>query len=230
MISRTGGTVLSFKVDGKDIFYPFHVTEDGKERGGMPLCAPWFGLSEFAEKKHGFLRGIEAYVAIKKKNSVILRFRHQGIDKYPWALHYTVEYSVKDGVLRTSLNTERLDDGIPGLAPVNPGFHPYFATDENTMYVLTGNDMYDKFANEAKTVSLETSSVLITQIAGKKKLVMHTRGFALYESRLVLWSDAPKNYVCVEPVLQDRKLFNTTEGIFLDEGESKELSMEVEAR
>jgi D-hexose-6-phosphate mutarotase len=51
VISRTGGTILSFKVDGQNIFYPWRVTENGKARGGCPICAPWFGSAPFSESE-----------------------------------------------------------------------------------------------------------------------------------------------------------------------------------
>lgn len=226
-ISRTGGTVLSFKVDGENIFYPWHIRAEDKERGGMPLCVPYFGLTEFSDKKHGFLRTLDAYdVKRSSEDSIVFSFLKEAKHAYSWDFLYTLKYEVGDRVLKVELDFTRIEDCIHKPAPINIAFHPYFATNgESKVSVFNGNVPYGNFSDEAKTISLETSQTRID--IGNKIIFMSVRGFTTEKSKLVLWSDDREKYVCVEPVLQDKKLFNTSDGIFMNTDESKKFSLEV---
>ncbi len=212
VISSLGGTVLSFKVDGKDILYPYTVDENGKARGGCPICAPWFGNESFGEKKHGFIRDTEANIIDATEDAIRLVFFHEGTEKYPWTLKYELIVSLLPCVLEISLRVKRIPDGVFSLAPVNLAFHPYFIADGRISSVQEGRNMYVScFSETANTIPFSYPAVLIN--SGGNEIFMGIEGDIDARSRIVLWSDAVEKYVCVEPVLTDKTLLNKAEGL-----------------
>ena len=55
---------------------------------------------------------------------------------------------------------------------------------------------------------------------------METRGFG----KVWIWTDDPKQYGCIEPVVQAPDKFNTSEGKFLKKGEKISLKMKLSIR
>jgi hypothetical protein len=45
--------------------------------------------------------------------------------------------------------------------------------------------------------------------------------------QMVFWSDAPEKFFCVEPILQDEKLFDTPDGCFLEKGQKLFIEMSI---
>jgi hypothetical protein len=119
----------------------------------------------------------------------------------------------------------RGDDKVPGLAPINPAFHPYFACrDGNRVVVRCGGGEHRGFSDKARAVPLTSKTIIIEML--ERKIEMRLGGaFKTHQSRLVFWSDAPSRYVCVEPVLKDKNLFDTPAGIALGVGQDIEMSM-----
>lgn len=218
-ISTLGGTAAVFIVGNTDFFYPQHMIGD-KARGGCPLCAPWFGSSKRGAKKHGFLRDTRASGAFFGKNAACLEFHDQGRSDYPWPLGYETRSSIKeDGTLKMILRIRREKDGIAEDAPINAGFHPYFACmDSNKVEVIVGNKTFKGFAEESRMIPLESEEVVI-YIPQERIIRMRLSGdfFRLGKPQLVLWTDAPGKYACVEPIFQPYDWFDTPRGFFLEE-------------
>lgn len=233
IVSDIGGTVLSFKVAGKDIIYPWRRTDDGKERGGIPICAPWFGSApEFGERKHGHLRELKAdKVSYINDSSLEMVFEHPGSQGYPWAMEYILKVSVKRKTLSVSIQTKRLDDGIFNRAPINPGFHPYFLGNEKNVLVSTsGFETFSGFSKESKSFSAGGSIIAIVQSyknSIRRTIIMRLAGDFSENSVVVFWSDNPEEYFCVEPVLEDKKVFDGPDGHLLHIGESVVISMSI---
>lgn len=231
VVSDVGGTVLSFKLAGEDVLYPWRKTDDGKERGGIPICAPWFGKTEFGDKKHGHLRDLEAVkVSYNDASEVKMTFEHPGSQRYPWAMRYEVGVSVKYGFLKHSLTITRLDDGLFDLAPIDPGFHPCFLGNETDVLVTAGFGKHVGFSKNAESVSIGSPAFLIENfgrfVKGKNvRTAMSLGGSFSRSSIVVFWSDNPEEYFCVEPILEEKKLFNTSSGRRLGIGQSVGISM-----
>lgn len=230
IISSIGGTVLSFKVNGEDILFPFHMTKDSKKRGGCPPCAPWFGPApEFGEQKHGFLRELPASAAREDgdETRLNLAFFDFGRGNYRWPLWYTVHYALKDGQLTMWLVVQRSgNDGEEGSAPVNLAFHPYFKGDGNEMPVVIGSSLVSGFSEKSASIPFNGQNVSIE--TPKNKIMVHLGGgFLEPGSALVLWSDDSKRYFCIEPVLQERRAFNTAKGRSLAAGQTESVIMTI---
>jgi galactose mutarotase-like enzyme len=231
IISSIGGTVVEFTCRGTNIIYPQKTLRKGvemKERGGIPICFPFFGPPKPTFKRlkqHGWLRDEELAVVSISSDSVVLKGENRYRKTYPWHMRYQVTVSiVKDGLLKTKLWIVRLKDGIASRAPINPAFHPYFANSfGHRTRIVDINDSDSLFSAEIKVhpdgkaqIFHATDDILIN--LGLRKVRMSLRGDFGKESRLVLWSDGNK-YFCVEPVLADPDSFNTPNGRYLEEGE-----------
>jgi len=227
VISSLGGTVLSFKVDGQDVLYPWHETPEGKERGGCPVCAPWFGSApEFGKQKHGYLRNLEATKVTTDGHNTEFSFIQYGDSKYPWWLSYTLRHAIKEKQLLSYLYVRRLNNRALGDAPINPAFHPYFIGNGNDTPVIMGSTVYFGFSEKARVITLKNQTVSIEM--PKKKILMELNGeFQKSKSNLVFWSDSPDKYFCVEPVMKDKELFNTPKGRTLGIEDSAEISMTI---
>ncbi|MEK7512647.1 MAG: hypothetical protein AAB601_00420 [Patescibacteria group bacterium] len=118
-----------------------------------------------------------------------------------------------------------MKDRIPGLAPVLPAFHPYFSCgNANTVEVVVGGKTFRGFAKESRTVPLDGEKNVFIRMPGRVIEMELLGAFSggSYNSQIVLWSDSPNEYVCVEPILEEKRLFDTARGRHLDEGERME--------
>ncbi len=233
VISSTGGMVLSLKMDGEDIFFPYEFQKE-KARGGCFVCAPWFGSSSFGEKKHGYFRDLEATditigatdAAVKGQNAAKLTFEHHGNEKYPWEMSYALQIYVRNRMFIMAFKIQRLDDGLFDRAPINPAFHPYFKCQDASKVRLRGGgeDLYKNFSsNSIISPKKPTAQIMMPE----KEISMILSGGFNSDSKLVLWSDAPEKYFCVEPLFKDKELFNTPNGKYLSIGESLELYLSL---
>jgi len=222
VVSSVGATILSFRIGDEVILYPWQRTLEGKERGGCPLCVPWFGLApEFGKKKHGYLRDLEATTVTKNKegNQLEFGFYHPGCAEYPWALSYKVKYSLKESSLSIFLFVERKSDGIAAPAPINIGFHPYFDGNAEDAFLIVNNSMALSGFSEKSTTISNVNSVSIEK--KRHKILIETG----QGSTLVCWSDNPEKYFCVEPVLTEKAFFNTPQGKSLGVGQAESMMM-----
>lgn len=222
MVSPIGGTVTSFGVDGKDVFFPQQMIGE-KKRGGCPICAPWFGSSPrgLDKYKHGFLRNLIEQNHIIDKSAVELDFfnltdRGPYPWDYPWDIRFKTVSLVKDSQLFMALETERLaKDGNASPAPILPAFHPYFACQDASKVVVrigTGGKEHRGFSEEARSIPLTDNLVVVCLPGWKVAMALDWTfspplGTGFSDARIVLWSDAPDKYVCVEPVFGGKTYF-----------------------
>ncbi|MCK4859934.1 MAG: hypothetical protein KAS87_05190 [Candidatus Omnitrophica bacterium] len=230
-VSSVGGTVVEFVHQGTNIIYPQQTIEkegEMKKRGGIPICVPFFGLPGSGLKRlgqHGWLRDQELAVVATSRNSVTLEGDNRYRKTYPWRIKYRVTVAiVEEGLLETKLRVTRIKDGIAINAPINPAFHPYFASSSGDrariVDINVGNPLFstgiEVHPNGRSRIFPAPNEILIN--LGLKTVRMLLRGGFARGSCLVLWSDSNK-YFCVEPVLADPDSFNTPNGIFLKEKE-----------
>lgn len=230
-VLKAGGTVKRFSVGRKNIFYPFRMI-NGKQRGGCFFCAPWFGSSPRAEKKHGFLRDYMANWSCVGVNGGQFVFYEKKEENYPWAVRYMTGALLDEKrTLRMFLKITRGNDDMLRKAPVLPGFHPFFACeDASKVKVFTGGKKYQGFKEKSKMIPLKEKYIHIV-IPGKKEIEMTLGGdfFEHAQPQMVLWTDSPEEYFCVEPILQDQKLFETSKGFYLDKRENIYLEVSFRA-
>ena len=231
VISDRGGTVLSFTNNGVPIFYPLK-TYGEKARGGCPICLPWFGSSIVGPKKHGYLRDTLSCECNADRYSVSQGFSLVPTATYPWNLFCTTRASIYGSMLELSVEVERRRDGLLQAAPILPAFHPYLAFPARGVEVLVDDESITGFSAEARAIPFR---------GGQSEIALETpQGFIVVvlessldgwddrrKGQIVLWSDSPDEYVCVEPVFGEKELFNTPDGIFLDVGKQLTFSMSI---
>lgn len=219
LVFDRGSTVTNFRVDKRDIFFPWQ-TRMEKARGGCPICAPWFGKSERGPH-HGHLRNLENG-ACEKIDSAAARmfFNRPGDNGYPWPMRYMVTTRLgEEGTMTVMLMIERGKDGIEESAPVNPGFHPYFCCDDaGKVKVWMAGKTYSGFEEKARMIPVEDTQVMISSPGLNMKMLLLS-GFRKGHSQLVFWTDNKDKYFCLEPILEDPSLFDTPQGRHLNQGE-----------
>ncbi|MDP2705662.1 MAG: hypothetical protein Q8O49_00430 [bacterium] len=239
-ISSLGGTVVRFVRKGQDVFFPQQEI-GGKIRGGMPLCAPWFGRSDRGGKNHGYLRDTRSFRdGLQSKTESIFLFDLVSNKGYPWPLLTEVSHMAYDcpadaghgpfSFFRSTLKIIRSEnDKIVDRAPILPGFHPYFAGDASKVVVKIGNEQkeFGGFGEESRMIPFKANGGNpVTICLPGRTIEMELVGpFFSFDSHLVFWSDSPSDYFCVEPILQNPAQFETEKGCYLAPGESLEISM-----
>ena len=226
-VSTVGATIMSCSYRDASMIYPLHLRADGKNRGGIPICFPYFGPPhpDFGEEmsQHGWLR--DQMLAVNQAchpYSEIMVGLGNSVKSYPWHLAYHVLHIVHDQMLQTHLTFCKTLDNSHGKAPVNPGFHHYFPNDGKTE-VWIGNACITKFSADTRCIILKPKDVIIIN-TGKLRMNMILRGFDR-ETCLYLWSDDPAKYFCVEPVLMPKEQFKTEQGCYLSHDGVKEMSV-----
>lgn len=229
-ISTFGSNVVRFISGGREVFFPRQNIRE-KERGGMHFCLPWFGSSPRGPRKHGFLRETRAIRSSIKSRELSMDFHLNSTEKYPWELNSSAVTKISEsGIFESLLRIERpKDDKIEDPAPILPGFHPYFAGNAADARVMVGNEEYCGFSEKSNSVPFTGNPVMI--FLPDRTIEIELGGaFMQYEPHLVLWSDSPKNYFCVEPILQPAPLFESDHGCYLDPGEDLEVSLSITVR
>lgn len=231
-VSSKGGTVHEFVRYGDDIVAPYKII-NGIARGGIQICSPFFGPpgeSMPSLPRHGWLRDQELEVVSINKSFIMLGGENEPCEDYPWKLSYNVVVTVSDdGSLKVALIVTRLDDGEFFIAPINPGFHPYFCSNPKDLIARClariGSDVIADFPSKSQMIP---QNGLILVRSGKNTVRVNlTEGFNSF-SQLILWSDNADEYFCLEPVLTHPNEFGTPKGQFLDCAGSKIFSFKLE--
>lgn len=175
----------------------------GKNRGGIPVCAPIFGPGETVGlNQHGFARNLRWDIAEQTQSRVKLTLDNPASQTKDTPSAYAG--------LAMELLVELLGNGLRetltlrniGTEPcvVNPAFHPYFpipsgATAEQAE-VVVDNQVYrldaDALAATRKVDSVEPVAVLKTTDG---LWTVSGEGLPLF----AIWSESLEDFICVEP-------------------------------
>lgn len=226
VVSSKGGTVKEFVWFGKNIIYP-EFQDGDKSRGGIPICFPFFSKmpGRFdALQRHGWLRHQELELMADSNTYVIFHGRNEATEIYPWELMYDVKVFFNEFGLNLNLVVQRLRDRQAPLAPINPGFHPYFSSHGSNRTghsAFVGSKEISDFRKESARV--DAADMVFIDSGEWRSCMRLNDGFGP-QSILTLWSDRPEEYFCVEPVLTDPAVAATANGTFLREEEVLEIS------
>lgn len=251
ILPEKGATVISLQKDGVEFLYrnDENLNSPERPRCGIPFLFPVFGRlkdgkylwegREYALEIHGF--GHTSSWQVAEHTEETLRLRLEADEKllavYPFRFRTELCFQIADGGLTIHQTYENLGDT---WMPYNYGFHPYFLTEKlENLQVETTADTFFDFAVGGKafghgTVCLimpegapETGAafmgvhgptVLRNNAEGKKLTMEFDDSFHTH----VLWSQAGKPFLCVEPVNGSADGFNTGNYLTLQPGEKKE--------
>ena len=208
------GTITKWpSTQGIDIIYPRQQTPEGKVRGTCFIVAPVFGKppktgawAGASLPQHGFVRLLDAnypvvsgFEASTSTHYLDLNIRpsegyHWGFSLGAQIVHsspHLVDYWLIVGRMQGCENRGRM--------PLSFGLHPYFATHGESWEIFLGDELVaDSSRSYAKAESFDcvrNQQVFLRTVHGIVKLKLGEF------DQVVIWSDNPLEYVCIEPTL-----------------------------
>lgn len=250
ILPEKSATVISLQKNGTEFLYcdEENLYSPERPRCGIPFLFPIFGRltdsvytwegKSYEMAIHGFGHTSHWNVASHQEDtlSLVLEANETTLAQYPFRFRVTLVFTIQDGTLTIAQTYENLDTKS---MPYNYGFHPYFLTEklENIQVETTADTFFD-FAAGAKsfghgTVSLtlpegapETGAafmgvqgptVLHNAAEGRKLTMEFDDSFHTH----VLWHQAGKKFLCVEPINGTADGLNKGIYLTLNPGETK---------
>ena len=243
-----GATVVSFQYKGAEFLYRDQENLDSPERPrcGIPFLFPIFGRLEgsrytwngipYTMEIHGFGHTSAWQVAQYQPHSLrlVLETSEATLAQYPFPFRVTLEFTVTDGRLTIGQTYENLGHSP---MPYNYGFHPYFLTEKpENIAVETTADLFYDFAvggkpfghgnvsirvpdgapeTGAALMGVHGPTVLHNAVEGRKLTMEFDSSYHTH----VLWTQAGKKFLCVEPINGTANGLNTGKYLTLNPGE-----------
>ena len=250
ILPEKGATVISLKKGDQEFLYcdQENLLSPERPRCGIPYIFPAFGRlkdgkytwngTEYAMGIHGFAHTSPWKVSRYAEDSLelVLESNETTLAQYPFPFKVTLNFLVKDSTLTISQTYE--NTGIEPM-PYNYGFHPYFLTEKpEDIRVEASAAMRLDFVAGQIPFGHKTIQVAIPEgapesgaclLGVKSPTVLYDPG---KEKRLtmsfddsfpchVLWAQAGKPFLCVEPVNGGADSLNTGSYLTLAPGETK---------
>lgn len=254
-----GATVISLTRDGEEFLYcnEDNLLSAERPRCGIPFLFPIFGRLQdgqytyggntYSMEIHGFAHTSSWAVAEQGEDflRLVLEADEKTLKMYPFRFRTELCFRVADGCLTVKQRFENLDGKT---MPYNFGFHPYFKVEKlENAKVETAAELYfdftvgkpRPFGNGQVTVSIpegapETGAVFMNV---KAPAILHVDGEGRrvtmeYDDsfpQLVLWTQAGKEFLCVEPINGTANGLNTGVYLTLEPGEVNQTVLRIKA-
>lgn len=250
VLPEKGATVVSLQKDGREFLYcdRENLESPQRPRCGIPFLFPIFGRlkdgkyawegRKFSMEIHGFGH-ISPWQVAEHTGSMlqlVLEADKETLAQYPFRFRVTLEFTVgEDGL--TICQTYENRDISP--MPYNYGFHPYFLTEAlKNIRVETTADTFFDFAVGGKAfghgsvnltmpegapetgaafMGVHGPTILHNETEGKRLTMEFDESFHTH----VLWTQAGKKFLCVEPVNGSANGLNTGVYLTLQPGECR---------
>ncbi len=204
MVNPEGAFIEAWTdTDGTELLFARRNMQNGKNRGGIPVCAPIFGPGDTVGlNQHGFARNCvwEVYMQTESQVKLTLDNPSSQVESLPpvyagCCMELSIEL-LQNGV-RETLSVRNI--GVESFA-INPAFHPYFPISsgesiEQIEVIIDGRSYgftaEQLFATQ-KINSIESIAVLKTS---KETWTVAGEGLPLFAA----WSESVKDFLCVEP-------------------------------
>lgn len=224
-MSPQGGSILQWQWQDHTILGPARMVSVGNEvkvRGESHWCSPNFGAvpesvaKKYPGPKHGRLRSTTLKVLNSDKGGASF-FMEERVDLT--LFESTVNVAVEENAVSTWLT---LRNAGMKRAPILPAYHPYFATPARGLAVLMDGQVVGQASRGGFAYNISSKSHTIP-VTGEFQVeldgiglvtLLHTQNC----SHIVLWSDDPTQYVCVEPVFGTPGTFGLQGGAVLESG------------
>lgn len=208
-VTLQGGYVESLtSPDGQELLFPKQEIA-GKDRGGIPVCAPVFGPGTTVNlPQHGFARNLAwTEVAREDPSTVRLLLANPG-EQAPeltgngyarMATHLEIQTASEKDRHSISMVMVIENLGHSGVI-VTPGFHPYFPAGNIREKGL--NLLYEDGVTKFDTAELEEAKTLPKSELGSFGFSNGTHNISIQTTNLpvpVVWTANPDQYICVEP-------------------------------
>lgn len=258
ILPEKGATVVSFCHKEVEFLYKDEENLNSPERPrcGIPFLFPIFGRlkdaryhwngQEYHMDIHGFGHTSEWAVQEHRTDSLVLVLdaNEQTLAQYPFRFRVTLTFKAENGTLTIAQQYENLDS-VP--LPYNFGFHPYFLTEkpENIQVETTADTFFD-FAVGGRPFGHNRVRIAIPHGAPEAgAALMGVRGPTILQNSAegkcltmefddsfhthVLWTQAGKRFLCVEPVNGSADSLNTGIYMTLQPGEQRQATVTFRA-
>lgn len=258
ILPEKGATVVSLRRNGTEFLYcdRENLSSSERPRCGIPFLFPIFGRlqdgrytwdeKEYAMEIHGFGHTSAWQVSCHNENTLtlVLQSDEHTLRQYPFGFRVTLTFQAESGVLTIHQSYENTGN-VP--MPYNYGFHPYFLTEKPEHIAVTSNaDTLFHFLkgavpfgqdtltveiprgapeSGAALVGVHSPTVLENREEGRKLTMFFDPSFHTH----VLWTQAGKPFLCVEPVNGSANGLNTGNHLTLAPSETKEAFVKFRA-
>lgn len=250
ILPEKGATVVSLQKNGREFLFrdEENLISPERPRCGIPFLFPIFGRltdwkytwegREYAMGIHGFGHTSAWEVVRHTPDTLVLMLEadEKTLEQYPFRFRVTMTFSVAAGALTVGQKYENLGE-TP--MPYNYGFHPYFLAEKSEdIRVETTADMLFDFVLGMKPFGQDSIRLAVPEGAPeagaammgvKGPTVLHwedgrklTMNFDESFHTHVLWTQAGKHFLCVEPVNGTADGLNTGKYMTLKPGEVRE--------
>ncbi len=256
ILPEKGATVVSLTKNGREFLYrnEENLLSPERPRCGIPFLFPIFGRlkdsrytwegRDYSMEIHGFAHTSSWTVAAQAEDSLTLVLEANGetLAQYPFRFCVMLTFKLEQGVLTIHQTYENRDTRP---MPYNYGFHPYFLTEtlEQLQVETTANTFFDfakgpsAFGHGSVSLSMpegapetgaafmgvQSPTILRNPSEGRALTMEFDRSFHTH----VLWSQAGKPFLCVEPVNGSADGLNTGVYLTLGPGEKKEACLRL---
>ena len=227
-----GGIITKWVKNAENILYfdeERFLNKSQSIRGGIPILFPicgslskssFFGDNYIDLKQHGFARDlIWQYAIDSKKGKLKLTLASNQLTKkyYPFDFELIIQVIFGSDSLEFIINIENFSSK---KMPINFGLHPYFNISEfkNIEFIN-----YPFACQDQKNNTLEESDKSLKNLSDGVDLLMYSRGQIAFKDfglkrqitlinpypfdLSVIWSDPPRNMICLEPWMSPRNSF-----------------------
>ena len=228
-----GGVITNWVSDGKEILYldkKRFMDKTKSIRGGIPILFPIcgnlntsisvFGIDYLQLTQHGFARDSQwQYFFNENEKSLCLFLNESKKTKkyYPFDFELKIEVFLKINCLAFEITIFNKTDNA---MPINFGLHPYFNISDFKNLEFIDNPL--NCQNQEKNIITNTVDELKNVNSGVD-LLMYTSGRSAFRDKIfnrqvtlnhpypfdlgVIWSDPPRQMICLEPWTSPRNSF-----------------------
>lgn len=257
ILPEKGATVVSLTHSGVEFLYRDQVNLDSPQRPrcGIPFLFPIFGRladgvyqwegKQYAMEIHGFGHTSAWQVVSQENDALTVELVADGrtLAMYPFRFRAELEFRVADGVLTIC---QRFENHGETPMPYSFGFHPYFRLEElaHARVENTALTYFDFMAGKA--VPFGHGSVTLTmpegapetgaafmEVTGPTILHIEAEGRRITMEndgnypQNVLWTQAGKKFLCVEPINGTANGLNTGVYRTLEPGQQAEACLMI---
>ena len=245
-----GATVVSLTREGEEYLYrdEQNLRSSERPRCGIPFLFPIFGRlkegrfswkgREYPMEIHGFAHTSAWRAEQQRSDRLVLSLEHnaQTWSQYPFAFRMELTFQVREGslIIHPSLRNQGQEP-----MPFQYGFHPYFLTpDPESVRVEThanffmdgqseqphpfgqgqGGIVLAEGAGEAGGAFLGVEGPSVVDLGDRKVTISQNGDYPT----LILWTQAGKPFLCVEPICGTPNGLNTGDCRMLYPGETWE--------
>lgn len=257
ILPEKGATVISLTRGGEEFLYrdPENLASGDRPRCGIPFLFPIFGRLEngrysyqgktYAMDIHGFAHTSVWQVAEHTPDTLRLQLEADGrtLSEYPFRFRVTLSFQVAEGMLRIHQLYENLDEKP---MPYSFGFHPYFRVEnlENAQVETTAGMYFDYTLGKPAGFGHYRVGLAIPEGSGEagaafdrvqSPTVLHipqegrrvTMAYEESTTKLVLWTQAGKPFLCAEPINGTPNGLNTGSYLTLEPGQRQEAVLQI---